>query len=126
LQFDREGFSIPASLFGEPVVGEHVRPDLGGTEMRDPNRRNELDTSQLGGLNPGVTCDQLALGVNDDRAGVAEPRHAIGELLNLRLGMGSGISVRRSQPGRGQHFDGPGQTVRRRSVLVWRDGSALR
>jgi hypothetical protein len=39
LQFDRQNFPVPTDLLGQPVVGQDVRPFLGGRQVGEPDRR---------------------------------------------------------------------------------------
>ena len=98
LQLDRQHLLIPAGIERQLVVGQHIGPPLRRIEMGQAQRRHAVHAEQLGGLDPAMAGDDLAVVADQHRIGEAEPLDAVGDLPNLLLGMGAGIAGVGPQP----------------------------
>lgn len=97
LQFRREQLAIPAGVQDELVVGEDVSPALRRIEVGEANRRDALQAYELGCLDPAMSGDDLVIIADQHRIGEAELLDAVGDLPELLLRVGAGVSRVRSQ-----------------------------
>ena len=65
--------------------------------MGQAKRRNALHPEKLGSLDPAMPGDDLVVIADQDRVGEAELLDAVGDLPDLLLGMGAGVSRVRPQ-----------------------------
>ena len=94
LQLERQELAIPAGEFGQPVVGNHIRPDLRGRQVAGARRRNVTHAEQLCGLDPAVAVgDDAARAVDQDRIDKAEFLDTGGNLFDLLRRMGARIAA---------------------------------
>jgi hypothetical protein len=68
------------------VVGQNIGAALGLAQMGKPEHRDALDLEELGGLDPAVTGDDLAVVADQHRICEAKPFNAVGDLLDLLFG----------------------------------------
>ena len=70
-------------LFGDAIVGKPERLDLLFVEIGDPQHRDPIETQQLRRLEPAMSGDEVAVGVDQNRIGPAVGLHRVGELADL-------------------------------------------
>ena len=83
LEFERQECPIPSGVFGEPVVCNHIRPDLSGRQMVDPYGRDIAHAKKLCGLGSAMSGDYSIGLVNQDRIDESEFCDARGDLPDL-------------------------------------------
>jgi len=83
LQFDGEDFLVPASLLGQPIVGQNVSPFLCRTEVGNLHRWDLGKSQQLRRRNPPVTGDNLVGLVYQNGVGETELLDSGGDLPDL-------------------------------------------
>jgi hypothetical protein len=91
-QFELQDFQIPAGIERDLVVGDSKRPLLG---LREAGQGDSWDLSKPhdpGGLKPAMSRDDVALRISKDRIGEAERVDGRPDLLDLTLGMCTGIA----------------------------------
>jgi transposase len=87
-KLDRKEFSIPAGLFGDSVVGDHIGTLLGWAEVAEPNDRHLSHTLQARALQSSMSGENHILVVDDQRVQESELPDAGGNLPDLLFGMG--------------------------------------
>jgi hypothetical protein len=92
LQLDGEDVVVPASAGGELVVGNDIGSLLVVAQVVDTKRRDFGQPKPLGRFNPAVTRDDHAVLVDEKRIDEAESRQAVGDQLDLALGMGTCVA----------------------------------
>jgi hypothetical protein len=93
LQLDGQDLAVPASLLGEPVVGQHVGAFLGVREVRQPQGLDLIQPKELCGLDPTMAGNDLAGIVDKDRVSEAEALDAVSNLPDLLFRMGAGVGL---------------------------------
>lgn len=83
LELQSEQGRVPAGLFGEPGIGDHIGTDLGGTEMVHPDGRDVLHPQGYGGSDPGMAGDDTVLPVDQNRVDKPEFLDADADLFDL-------------------------------------------
>lgn len=81
LQLDGQDVAVPASLFGQLVVGEDVGALLGIGQLLEPDHRNCFEAELLGGGNATMSSDDGVGLVDENR--IIEPKG-----LNARCDLG--------------------------------------
>jgi hypothetical protein len=92
LQLDGKQLAVPTGIEGQLVVGDDVGSALRRIEVGQAQRRNALHSQQLGGFHSAMPGDDLAVIADQHRIGEAEPLDAVGDLPDLLLGVGPGVS----------------------------------
>jgi hypothetical protein len=85
LQFLRQDLTVPAAILGELVVGEEVSAPFRRSEVGEAKGRDLFHAEELGGLDPAVPGNDLAVVTDEDRIIESEPLDALGDLLDLLL-----------------------------------------
>ena len=90
-ELDRQHLLVPAGFCRELVVGDDVGALLVLTQMLERDRRHFRHAEQLRRGKASVPSDHVALAIDQDRVGKAEPFDAVGDLLDLFLRMGTRV-----------------------------------
>src|SRR5260370_31009505 len=64
LELQRQEIAIPAGIFSQPVIGDHIRALLRFSHMIQAYGLHLTDAEQLGGFNTAVTCDYSELRID--------------------------------------------------------------
>ncbi len=86
--------------------------------MGQAKRRNALHPEKLGGLDAAVPGDDLVIITDQDWVSESELSDAVGDLSDLLLAVGAGVSWIRSQTCDRHRFNG--HRFRRLSIIVFR------
>ncbi len=92
LQLDREDGFVPAGIFGQLVVCDHIRANLIRRQVLQPNRRDFGDAKELRRRGAAMTCDDRVRLVQQDGIGEAEDVNAVGDLPNLSFAVSARIA----------------------------------
>lgn len=108
LQLERQEVTIPTGELGQPVVGNHIRPDLCRRQVVNAHRRNVPHAEQLCSLDPAVASDDAVRAVDQDRINKAKFLDTGSNLLDLTRRVGAWIAVTAPKLGRILigHFEG--------------------
>jgi len=92
LQLKTEQSAIPAGIFGEPIIGNHISANLSLAHGRQSHGRDLIQADGFGGFDAAVASNDAVSVIDQDRVSKTEPPDGIGDLDNLLLGVGTGIS----------------------------------
>lgn len=97
LELKPQQFTVPASVFGQPVVGDDIGADVGLAHVGKPHRRHFSHADQLRGFYAAMTRDDAGFLVDQNRIGEAEAPDGGRDLFELLLRMRAGIAYARAQ-----------------------------
>ena len=92
LKLDGKNRIVPTSFLSQLVVGQNVGSDLIVGQIVQAYGRNLLDRQEFRGLDATMAGDNHPRAIDQNGIGEAELAHAVCDLTNLALGMGSRVS----------------------------------
>jgi hypothetical protein len=101
LQLDSEQSAIPAGVFRQPVIGNHVSTNLGLAHVRQTHGRDLIKTDNFGAFDATVPGYDAVSVIDKDGIGKTKSPDGIGDLSNLLLRVGTGVGRARLQRAHG-------------------------
>ena len=105
LQLKTEQFTVPAGIFGQTIIGDHVSPNFGFAHRRQTHRRNLVEANGFGSFDPAVPGDDPVGVIDQHGVGKAKATDRAGDLADLLLRMGPGIGCARLERAHGLVVD---------------------
>jgi hypothetical protein len=97
LKVDRQQLPVPAGLFGDAVVCNHIGADLGLAHVCETDRRHGLEAELLGRLDPAMAGNDAIIAIDQHRVRKTELPDGVDDLADLRLGVRTRIARPRRQ-----------------------------